>query len=463
MKCIINCPDVSTAWVRDYFSGLEPYLLPIGNKPLLEYFIDFCVLGKIDEIRIVSDNLSDAMHQVLGDGTRWNLKISYSTVPADLSMTEMLKRNAAFIAKDDLLVISGMVFMNYNKHDFALPEYADTDWFGEIISKNAGWFIRGRNCVLTEPRNEYNTVTSRKFRVEPLTSVRNYYDLNMTMIYALSNNYDLPGYTVGSQKVFVGRNVVIPRTAEVTEPVMLDDSIQLSRDTQVGPGAIIGANSLIDNSAMIVDTIVLGNSYVGCNLELRGKVVYQNLIIDPNTGIKLDIVDDFLLTPLVRANKLYCPLKQRFAALILLIFQTIPFILLRLLIKVESEPVDCYLNQRREKKIRLHLYVRPAESWAGRWFRKLSLDRYHLLPLVLRGELRLVGSLIMEANERNGKMLKQFPEYSPGIFSYSELLEHENDPLQREMDELYYMYHTCFSLNWQIFTYTLVRNLLKRK
>ncbi|MCI7643999.1 MAG: hypothetical protein MST10_06575 [Lentisphaeria bacterium] len=185
-------------------------------------------------------------------------------------------------------------------------------------------------------------------------------------------------------------------------------------------------------------------------------------MIDPELGIAIDIVDEFILTELVKKGVWRCPYKQRLFALFLLLVMSVPFLLLRPFIRITSTPVECFMNQQRRRKLRLKLYLTPADSFASRYFLKLGLDRYHLLKYVVRGRLRLVGSFILEATEENGVMLQQFPDYAPGIFSYSEYLGSEKDLFQREIDELYYMYHASFKLNLKIIFGIWCRNFMKR-
>ncbi len=460
MKCIINCPERSTGWIREFFPGYSPYLLRIGNKPYLEFLLDFCVLSGIHSVRIVSDNPDGEVETVLGNGDRWNLAVSYGAVAPDLPVSSVIERNAGFVGDDALLILSGLFWLKYDKRDFQAPACADREGIGEFLSECDGWFLRGSAYDHKAP---LVSAADRElpFQIERLDSVKRFYRWNMALLYEFFDHYNLPGYG-GDLGVNIGRNVIIPRSADVKTPTLLGDAIQLGHGTVVGPGAVVGDNSLIDNDATVVDTVVMGNSYVGCNLELYRKIIYQNIIIDPSTEVKLNIVDEFLLTPLVKSGQMLCPYKQRIAAVLLWLLQVIPVLLLRPFLVVESDEVECFMNQQRERKLKLRLYVRPAESVCGRYFRKLSLDRFHLLPMVWRGELRLVGSLIFEATPENARLLRQFPDYSPGIFSFSELLEHEKDPIQREMDELYYMYHTSFWLNLKILFKTLFRNLLKR-
>lgn len=67
----------------------------------------------------------------------------------------------------------------------------------------------------------------------------------------------------------------------------------------------------------------------------------------------------------------------------MLVFYFIPFLLFRPFIRIHAEEVECYMNQQRKRKLKLHLYIQPPDSFPGRYFLKFSLDRYHLLPLVL--------------------------------------------------------------------------------
>ena len=110
----------------------------------------------------------------------------------------------------------------------------------------------------------------------------------------------------------------------------------------------------------------MGNSYVGCYSELSGKIVYRNYVIDPELGIAIDIVDEFILTELVKKGVWRCPYKQRLFALFLLLVMSVPFLLLRPFIRITSTPVECFMNQQRRRKLRLKLYLTPADSFASR-------------------------------------------------------------------------------------------------
>jgi dTDP-glucose pyrophosphorylase len=71
MRCLIYAKTKDTAWLRDYFPDIEPYLLKIVNKPLLEYAMDFASLLGVNELRIVTDSSTKDIEAFFGTGAKW--------------------------------------------------------------------------------------------------------------------------------------------------------------------------------------------------------------------------------------------------------------------------------------------------------------------------------------------------------------------------------------------------------
>ncbi len=457
MKCIINCPEKSALWTQEFFPELDPYLLKFANKPYLEYLIDFCILNGISEIRIVSDNPTLELHEFLSDGKQYGVNFSFATGTPEGTFRNLIDKNSSFCSGDSLLILSGFFWINYHKNKLTPFTVDDNDVRGNMIADDEGWILLGRNRVANF-NGEFTGDPS--YHCDKVDSILAFYEKSMHIVYAAENAYNLPGYGDRTNYV-IGRNVVIPPGAAIHTPVVFGNSIQLGNNTNIGPGVIIGDNVLIDENSTVADSIIMGNSYVGCHSELKSKIVYRNHVIDPKLGISLDIIDEFLLTELVKQGYWSCPLKQRISAAILMLLMTIPFCILRPFLVVRAVLTECYMNQQRKAKLALYLYLVPENSIQGKLFRKLSLDRYHLLPLVLKGKLRLIGSKVLKATPENARLLSQFPDYAPGIFSYSEYLGSEKDKFQMEIDELYYMHHASFKLNLKIFCGIWFRNFMK--
>ena len=57
MKTIIITKKSDYTWLRDIFPGLHPLLIPLCNKPFIEYLIDFSILVGSSGLRIISDGV----------------------------------------------------------------------------------------------------------------------------------------------------------------------------------------------------------------------------------------------------------------------------------------------------------------------------------------------------------------------------------------------------------------------
>ncbi|MDD3886122.1 MAG: NDP-sugar synthase [Victivallaceae bacterium] len=456
MKCIISCPAAAAAWVGQYFYGMPRYLLPICNKPYLEYLIDFCKLNNISDIKIISDDADPQIERHFGDGSTFGVSLSYAA-STNLRPGELMAHHFGAIAHDDLLMISGMFWLKYDVRDFK-PLETPPDVM--MSSANGEVMLIGRNFNDTTPGEFRAEVPELPLELTQLASIQDFYAISMRLV-----NGELVKFSVHSYKnvdhVYMGQNIALDNSADIIPPVVIDDVVQVSSGAHIGPAAIIGGNSFIDSDSAIRETVIMGNSYIGSNLELIGKIVYRNMVIDPKSGITLDIVDDFLLAQVIDTEHKGCDFIQRLGAFLLWMAQISPFLLLRPFVRIACDPVTCFLGCNEERNIKLKLYIKPANSLASRLFKKLSLDRFHLLGMVMRGRLRLVGNLLLAVTPANRKVLEQFPDYAPGLFSYSEMLDHANDPMQREMDELFYVYHETVGLNCRIIIKTLLRNLMK--
>ena len=79
MKCLIYCREHGMEWIHRYFSDAEAYMLHIGNKPLLEFFIEFCVLNEVKDVHIAQKTPANEIEDYFGDGSKWDMNLNYSS------------------------------------------------------------------------------------------------------------------------------------------------------------------------------------------------------------------------------------------------------------------------------------------------------------------------------------------------------------------------------------------------
>ncbi len=456
MKALLFCPVHGNAELKRYFPGYPVYLLPFANKPAIEFELDFCFLSGIRDVLIVSDEESEILRTQYRSGETLGLNIRCEGTGPSIPLKRIIQRNKSFFCGCDLLVFSGLFLPEYDKRNphelnIGADEVKGCSYGG------AAWYLIGRDRLDELPDDWSGFRDEAPVNGFAVPGIRDYYRHNMRLAGSDIEKYNLPGFSEGKNS-FVGRDVRIPGTARVRPPVILGNGIQFGRGVHAGPNIIVGDNCVIDNGTAIRNSIVLGNTYVGRNLEIEGKVCSGNRMVDPESGIVINVVNESVLSEIEPDEYGRCPLYQRALACLLLFLQTLPYVLLRPFLEHHSTLVECMLENGARRTMSLNAYVLPRRSAAGRLFRRLTLNKYHLLPYAAAGKVRLVGNCLLEANERNEAFVGNLPGYAPGIFSYSEFLGHENEPYQLELDEQYYAYAMNCWFNIKILTGILRRN-----
>ena len=457
MKALLFCPVSGNAELKRHFPKYPVYLLPFANKPAIEFAFDYCFLCGIRDVRIVTDDDSLPLRSRYRDGRKHDLNLSYAGTPPETSLQEVIARNMAFCRGSDLLVFSGLFLPDYDKRAAISLEIAPDEVKG-CSSGETAWYLVGRDRLTDLPGELDSFRDPGPVSGSPVNDVDDYFKLNMQLSGGNVERYNLPGFSEGKDS-FVGRDVTIASSARVKPPVILGNNILFGRGTFAGPGVVVGDNCIVDDGTVIRDSVVLGNTYIGRNLEIRGKICFGGRIIDPETRVVLDTPNRTVVSELDPPESRSCPVYQKFIAMLLLFLQSVPYLLLRPFLELHDSLAECILAGGRRKTFRLNRYALPSGSPAGRLFRMFTLDKYHMLPQAVAGKLRLVGNALLEANERNEAVVRELPGYAPGIFSYGEYLGHGGEHAQLEFDEQYYAYAMNCWFNIKILTGILLHNL----
>lgn len=458
--------------------GDRPWaLLPFGSRPLLSYWLELCVDLGIQDVQVVLGQDAEFVEMFCGSGEKWGLRINYSFMRGDNRPLDYLRRDpkrwsegllyieAAFFPRraeeftpDRLQVLKDGCCVFSGDHP-ALFVSRDSDQIAAFIEEGrcrkgsfcSGGCSDGAGCPGPEQAG---------IHIELIDSVSNYYRLNMELVSGEMSRYLSSGYS-SADGAAIGTNVITPPSAIFTPPLAIGNDCRIGAISSIGPRAVISDHVLIDQQSEISDTIILSDTYVGRNLELTGKIIAGNRIVDPEDGTVLEIEDPWLVArthPRSFLRDLLRAVVGWEIALLLLLIQILPFffffILILLLKRGRFEQRD--LLGIGGKRFAGSVFV-PDRRRSGLLvglFCGLSLDRFPHLLDVLCGRLWLCGQVPKEAPKET---VKDPHRYFPAVFSYCDAFS----DIDRQMDALYYAHTRSVAADLRILRHALLARLIE--
>lgn len=436
MKAILHTGMVLD-WVPD--PAHRPWmLLPVGNRPVLEYWFECCVALGIQEVRLVLGEGADLVEQYAGDGENWGLDIQYGFLKPGDDPDRFPRRSPDRWRGDGLLYVRAPAFPLRSEAPVQLSEGTTTGL--EVSGTCVGFLTRDSdvlNAFLDEgvlPGAGGDTCGIRAAGIE---TPKAYFDLNMTMVRGDIRHYLAPGYSL-QEGSYVGFNVVIPPSCRLNPPLMIGNHCRFQPLSVLGPRAVIGNRVVVDTQTELADCVVLDGTYLGKNLEFRNKILAGRYLIDPESAVTVELEDPLLLGALEGRHPLreiFHSLLTKGLALLLLLVQAPFFFLLYALLRAKGggsfqsrEVLDC-----KGGDLRIPRFSASTESSPAAFFRALNLDRWPLLPFVLTGRMALCGHLPIPASSMEDPR-KELPRFFPGVYADELLLP---QPVPEQLLDIY--------------------------
>ncbi len=415
-------------------------LLPVANRPLLDYWLEACTELGVSKVHIVLGEDAKQIEDFIGSGERWNVQVEYAFArPAEDSLDYLKTISGHW--KDGLFYMGGPFFLRRRKA-YVSNGFQDLKACRHDFNKEA-MFIYGPTSAEVDALIDSSGAGRglEEVHIHPyaIGSIKAYFNLNLKMVTAEFSRYVTAGFA-SSDGSSLGYNVRTPPSSHLQSPILVGNDCRFGPMTTIGPNAVIANHVIVDAFSELVDCLILDDTYIGRNLEIRGKIVSGNRVIDPSDGTVVRIDDSWLVArnrPDMRTEDVVRYIILWFCTLGLVAVQVIPFCLLLPMVlisrvagysrKLFHDPHTGYII------LPVFIKYQDRRSAIYRLFRALSLDKFPWLLRVLRGKLFLCGQPPMRHPE-DDELIKQLKQYYPGVFCYQDY----NRDSDRLTDSLWY-------------------------
>ncbi|WP_035019478.1 sugar phosphate nucleotidyltransferase [Anoxybacillus flavithermus] len=334
MKAVIMAGGRGTR-LRPLTCHVPKPIVPIMNKPVMAYSIEWLKHHGITDIAVTVQYLSDEIIEYFGDGRRFGVHLHYFEETTPLGTAGSVKHAQSFL-DDTFVVISADILTTIHLQQainfhFSKQALVTVLMHHEATPLSYGGIVTDRNGKVIHfvEKPKWNEVCSDLVNTgiyicDP--AIFNYmpehppYDFSQHIFpHLIQQEYPIYGYEADgywsdigvieqyhqthvdllnqrlipshyeeiAHQVWIGERVNIAQGVKLEGPLLIGDDVCIDEHATIGPYTIVGARSVISKHASLKRSIVWDDVYIDAYSELRGAIVANDVYI----GKKNEIFD----------------------------------------------------------------------------------------------------------------------------------------------------------------------------
>lgn len=333
LKAIIMAGGKGTR-LRPLTCNIPKPMMPILEKPVMEYIIELLKEHNIKDIGVTLGYLPDEIISYFGDGKKFGVNLMYFIEDKPLGTAGSVK-NAEIFLDETFVVISGdaltdidissaiefhkkkkaistlilkevSVPLEYGvvvtEKDGRVKGFHEKPSWSEVFSDkvNAGIYILEpeifkyyeRNQKFDFSKNLFPILLKEKLPMYAYVANEYWCDIGNIQQYSKCHldilkgivKVKIKGKKIGDG-IWIGDNCEIHESAKIVAPVYIGSNSKIYDNSEIGPYCSIGKNNIISKGSTVKRSVILDFSYVGDNVEIRGAVLCKNVQVESRASI----------------------------------------------------------------------------------------------------------------------------------------------------------------------------------
>jgi mannose-1-phosphate guanylyltransferase len=311
-------------------------MLPLVNKPFMEYFIQRLKSFGIDEIILSTGYLPGDFSHYFGNGERFGVDLRYVTEDAPLGTCGAVKNVEKYLDDEPFCVFNGDILtgldlkdmISYHKEKKAditislvpvedptayglvpidsegkVKEFLEKPSQDEIVTNliNAGTYIIERHILRHVPEGEnysferelFPKVLKLGYKIYGFVSDAYWLDVGTPEKYMAAHidildrkvPFDFPDKRV-YPNIYIGERSKYSKENLPVGPIVIGNNTELAQGVQVMPFSIIGSNCRISEGASIGGSIIFDNCKIGRNCIIKNSIIASGVVIGENVRVE---------------------------------------------------------------------------------------------------------------------------------------------------------------------------------
>ena len=296
-------------------------MIPIANRPLLEYVVEAVAAAGIDEVVLVIGYKRERIQSYFGDGNDWGVEITYAVQEKQLGTGHAVEQAEPYV-DGEFVVLNGDRIIDGSLVSRVADESTPAPAIAVSRSKTPSAYgvveVEGDRVVSIEEkppeyaaRSDLINAGVYKFTPGIFDAIRRIETLGESPITAaierlategtvravrydgrwldVSVPWDLLSVNAGVLDETDGRvdaAAVVHDDATVTGPVDVDDDVHVHPNATLLAGTSLGANVEVGANVVISNSVILPDATVEPGAVLHDCVVGSNSVVGPNCTVE---------------------------------------------------------------------------------------------------------------------------------------------------------------------------------
>jgi len=245
----------------------------------------------------------------VGNGIRWGTRVRYEVEAATTTPQERI-RKMAVRAERGALLVDGSALCR-----FEVPQNLEgsTQFVTEEGFPLPVLFLSGAEMVTLAAQGEGRNLAELLFWAanhlslaavavnafcSRISNIFTFLDLNREIL-SRAELITFPS-SLDEGEIHGGRRLRISESAVLRGPLLMGDEVYIRKDAEIGPNALIGDRSLIDEGARVANSVIGPDTYIGCNTSFEYQYVSGDYCVDLNNQAAIYIDDPVIIADLTK-------------------------------------------------------------------------------------------------------------------------------------------------------------------